>query len=256
MTEKSRDLKQGKGSAGSPPGLARNDRGSSFLRRGSKEKDRAKDPAGAIPPGDLSTAQVVSTLLKDLRSEREEVLEPLLHRLREIGEALNHGKEVSVPVLEEGLDLLETYLHRLHAVHVQGFARATPGVPHNDTCLLPLVALEGEPERAEHRLASIRGALVGYQAHWSGGATLLGLVITNECTAELSWEGYSEDFARTCLPSHLPPEALRAWEEAIARTRAEAAKTREAVARYVTRPFLETPASTSPASPRGPGSSP
>ncbi len=201
-----------------------------------------------MAPGEVSTETVLAALLKDLRSEREEVLEPLLHRLREMGEAIGQGKAVSVPVLEEGVELLEAYLHRLHEVHVQGFARATPGVPHNETCLLPLVALEGEPERAEHRVASIRGALVGYRAHWAGAAALLGLVITNECTAELSWEGYSEDFARSCLPSHLPPASVQAWQEAIAATRAEAKKTREAVARYLTKPFLEgSPSPTSPA---------
>ena len=253
MAGKGEGSQQRKGNARRPRGLEESDRGSpsgpSFLHRGTNKGAPASGKRPSTPPGDLSTKAVTATLLKDLRNEREGVLEPLLHRLREIGEALGQGKGISLPVLEEGLDLLEAYLHRLHEVHVQGFARATPGIPHNDTCLLPLVALEGEPERAEHRVASIRGALVGYRAGWVGGATLLGLVITNECTAELSWEGYSEDFARSCLPAHLPPEALRAWEEAIARTRAQAAKTREEVARYVTKPFLEGPSSTPPPSP-------
>ncbi len=244
----------GNGNQRSTPRRFRNEQGSStgpsFLHRGSRKRGSAKGKEPPIPPGDLSTEAVIAALLKDLRNEREEVLEPLLHRLREIGEIIGQGEAVSVPVLEEGLELLEAYLHRLHEVHVQGFARATPGVPHNDTCLLPLVALEGEPDRAEHRVASIRGALVGYRAHWPGAAALLGLVITNECTAELSWEGYSEDFARSCLPSHLPPASIRAWEEAIATSRAEEAKTREAVARYVTKPFLEGSPPTTLPSPR------
>ena len=249
MTEKGEGRGRAPGDLRRAPGLARNDRGSSFLHRGAGKKAPSTPKGTSVPPGEVSTEAVVAALLKDLRTEREEVLEPLLHRLREIGEAIGRGEPVSIPVLEQGLDLLEAYLHRLHEVHVQGFARATPGVPHDDTCLLPLVALEGEPERAEHRVASIRGALVGYQARWSGAASLLGLVITNECTAELSWEGYSEDFARSCLPSHLPPASIQAWESAIAATRAEAAKTREAVARYLTRPFREgSPSPTSPPS--------
>lgn len=230
------------GEAVSPSGRLRRRRGPS-----SEEKTGPRTSAGpaTVPVGDM-----VDELQKELRSERAEVLEPLLHRFADLGQSLRAGGEVPPELIEAGLAILDRYVAQLHVVHIRQFAEALGEQQHPEMCFLPLAQMEGEPERAERRIATIRAWLTGYRGHLRGYANLLGLDLRNEAVAELSWEGYAEDYAKTCIPSHLTLEAAADWRRAFESARQEFLGLRKDVAEFLKRTAYLLPAQRSgPATP-------
>lgn len=189
-----------------------------------------------LPPAESPTADaaaLVHELQEELRTERKEVLEPLLERLIEMGQRLRKGEDVPPADIELGLDLWQMYSERLHDVHVGQFAVARSSMPHTDSCTLPLAEIEHEPERAEHRIGEVRTMLSGYIGRPKLYRSWLGLALYGDATAELSWEGFEEDFAKACLPDHLTPTALRQWNTSIVETRKAITALRDRVGEYV-----------------------
>ncbi len=183
---------------------------------------RAREEKGAASEKRaVAMDELVRDLQTELRRERAEILEPLLRQLSELGERLRAGQHVPPEVVEKGLALLDRYVRQLHDVHIRQFAEAGLDHRNEEVCFLPMAQIEGEPERAERRVATVRAFLSGYRGHMHGYENLLGLELRNECIAELSWEGYSEDYAKTCVPSHLSESAALQWKAAMARAEAE-----------------------------------
>ena len=215
------------------------------VKRAGGALDLALHPRSALwvrgvgsAPGEDSSADardLVRQLQEELRQERRQVLEPLLRRMTEYGRRLRRGERLPVEVLREGLDLWETYLNRIHNVHVGQFVAARASIPHTDACTLPLAQLEQEPDRSQARLRECRSMLAGYESRPALYSTLLALSLLGNSTAELSWEGFGEDFARSCLPDHLTPTALSQWNTAMVETRAEGERTRNLVASYLSK---------------------
>lgn len=129
--------------------------------------------------------------------------------------------------------LWEAYLERLHDLHVGQFRLAGPSPEHADRCAVPLIDIEGDPERGTQRIRAIRAMWSGYNYHLGGYRQLLGLILVGESRAEMAWEGFEEDYAKSCLPDHLPPETVRAWNEALDRTEREGPALHEEVRRYL-----------------------
>ena len=75
----------------------------------------------------------------------------------------------------------------------------------------------------------------GYEGKPALYRPLLGEVLTAIATSELAWEGFAEDFARTCLPTHLSDSALEQWNTSLIEVRAQAAVTRAQVRDFVAR---------------------
>lgn len=194
----------------------------------------------ASDPGGVASADLIGKLQAELRLERAEILEPLLHRFSQLGERMRSGAHVPPEVVEEGLRLLDDYVRQLHEVHIREFAEAGLDMDHSDVCYLPMAQIEGEPERAERRVATVRALLSGYRARLHGYDRLLGLELRNESIAELSWEGYAEDYARTCVPSHISAAAAEKWRSLMQASEQEFARLRLAVQDYLVRthPFV------------------
>jgi len=187
---------------------------------------------------------LVTRLQLELRTEREQVLEPLLHRLQLLGKNLTEGLEVPPEVIEEGLVLWEAYLRTLHDTHVGQFRLAGASEDHPERCAVPLAEIESDPDRGIYRIRAIRAMASGYKAHVGGYRMLLGLILDGEAHAELAWEGFEEDYAKTCLPTHLTPTVVREWTAALDQSRHETLPLREKVREYLVRttPFLVLPA--------------
>jgi hypothetical protein len=193
--------------------------GTSTRARWSQALHRRSSANADGPPRDpdatLPIEPVLRQLVSELRDERTEVLDPLLHRLVELGDRLIRGDNVGVETVDRAIQLIDDYLRTLHNVHVRQFAEAGISDLHPEVCSLPIVLIEQEPERAERRLASVRAMLGGYRARFPGYHEMLGRDLRNESLAELSWEGFSEDYAKTCLPTHLTPKAMSDWRRSL-----------------------------------------
>ncbi len=188
-----------------------------------------------LPEGVANTTELVRAFLEELGTERREILEPLLHRMSELGERLSEGDVVPPAVLEEGLSLWDAHLQRLRNAHVSQFLSARSSIPHTEACSIGLVQLQDEPLRGATRVQELRTLVSGYEGKPALYRPLLGEVLTAIATSELAWEGFAEDFARTCLPTHLSDSALEQWNTALIEGRAEAAATRTRVRDFVAR---------------------
>lgn len=236
------------GEAGAPPPSARRSRTPrEVVTQGVQKVERRVGPAlhrrrarsttrrSPATKGTVSSATLVARLQKDLREERQQVLEPLLARLRAIGQRLGAEQDVPPEVIEEGLVLWEEYLTLLHNRHVGQFRLAGPSDEHPDRCAVPLIDIEGDPDRGAYRIRAIRAMWSGYNFHVGGYRNLLGLILVGETQAELAWEGFEEDYAKSCLPSHVSPLVVQEWTAALDRSEREAPLLREKVLRYLTR---------------------
>ncbi|MDE1819750.1 MAG: hypothetical protein KGJ23_02020 [Euryarchaeota archaeon] len=192
----------------------------------------------------MPVGNLLGVLQQELREERSRILEPLLHRFAEIGQRMLSGSDVPVAILREGLGLLQEYVLKLHDVHIRQFAVAGMSEEHAQACFLPMALIEGEPERAERRLASVRVLLSGYEERPAMYRNLLGVDLRNEAVAELSWEGYEEDYARTCLPLHVTEDSLKAWRETMDSALEEFQQLRGKVTGFLerTQPLVAPPA--------------
>ena len=195
------------------------------------------------------TAEAVRYLRMELVAERKNVLEPLLRRMSDLAEALSRGEQVPSAVIEEGLDLWQTYVSRLHDVHVGQFAAVRSSMPHTEACTLPLLQLEQDPARAELRINEMRTILMGYLGRPKLYGALLGPALLGNARSELAWENFEEDFATSCLPDHLTSTALRHWSTALSETRAAAEATRLKVEDYLKRTAEYDVSARSPTSP-------
>ena len=176
---------------------------------------------------------LVARLQRDLRNEREQILDPLLRRLKAIGETLTEEHDVPSAVIQRGLGLWEEYLTRLHDLHVSQFRLAGFREDHAERCAVPLIAIEGDPDRGNYRIRAIRAMWSGYHFHVGGYRELLGLILTGEARAELAWEGFEEDYAISCLPTHLTRAGIAQWTDALDRAEREAPALRQRVRRYL-----------------------
>ncbi|MFZ0700038.1 MAG: hypothetical protein WAN74_07630 [Thermoplasmata archaeon] len=201
-----------------------------MLHRRRKTVRSTLETRATVPVGDL-----VARLQTDLRTERKEILEPLLHRLQALGRNFTQGREIPLSDVEDGLNLWETYLERLHDLHINQIRLAGPGEDHSDRCALPLIEIEGDPDRGRYRLKVIRSVWDEHNYHVSQYRGLLGLVLIGEAQAELAWEGFEEDYARTCLPTHFTPEAAQEWDLTLDRSHQDALTLREKVQAYLGR---------------------
>lgn len=176
---------------------------------------------------------VVQELREELKSERHEVLEPLLRRMVELADRLEAGVRIPPKVIGEGIDLWQTYVNRLHDVHIGQFAAARSSMPHDAACTLPLVELEQDPKRAELRIGELRLCLAAYEARSGSSVGLLSAVLSGSAKSELAWENFEEDFATSCLPDHLTTTTLRQWTTSLIETRAAGESTRKKVQEYL-----------------------
>jgi hypothetical protein len=153
--------------------------------------------------------------------------------LKAIGQCLTEDLDVPPEVIEEGLVLWESYLTHLHDLHVGQFRLVGLNEEHAARCAVPLVDLEGDPDRGSYRVRAIRAMWSGYNFHVGGYRELLGLVLVGEAQAELAWEGFEEDYAKTCLPTHLTPSVVQEWSAALDRSEREAPELRARVQVYL-----------------------
>lgn len=196
-------------------------------------RSRAAPPRTAVAKGTLASTELIARLQRDLRAERAEVLEPLLRRLRDLGQRLSEGVDIPPERIAEGLTLWEEYLTQLHNLHVDQFRLAGPSDEHPEQCALPLIGIEGDPDRGAYRIRAIRAMWGGYNLHIGGYRELLGVMLGGEAQAELAWEGFEEDYAKTCLPTHVTPSVAKAWSAALDQTERESPALRQRVADYL-----------------------
>ncbi len=165
-------------------------------------------------------------------TSESKILEPLLDRLEAIGKDLTDGHDIPSEIIEEGLALWERYLQQLHDQHIGQFRLAGPREDHPDRCALPLIDIESDSDRSAYRIGAMWS---GYNLHVGGYRELLGLIRVGEARAERAWEGLEEDYAKTCLPTHLTPAAVRKWTIAVDLGQKEIPLLRDKVPDYLSR---------------------
>lgn len=179
--------------------------------------------------GTVPSAELVDRLEKSLASEREEVFYPLLRRMRNMSELLSAGKDVPSSVIDEGLELWEQCLSRLHDPHIRQIQTAGLREEESRTGATAFSELVADVDRARTRIGTMRGALTAYEAEPKIYRTLLSLVIYAEAQAGSTWERFEEEYAATHIPALFTPEEVAAWNDTLSQTAIALPELREKV---------------------------
>ncbi|MGB6501598.1 MAG: hypothetical protein WBG19_09435 [Thermoplasmata archaeon] len=183
----------------------------------------------------VTSAELVARLALGLAKEHDYVLIPLLSRLDDFAKTLTSDRDVATGAIEEGLALVDRYLHELHDTHLRllELAGADPSI--GPPAVMTLTQLASDYERARVRWATVRVMLRGYEGGAGGYRALLGLTLAYECRAEKAWHDLEEEYVRTSLPPKFPAAVADHWREELDKARASGRADRVRVEEFVRR---------------------
>ncbi len=200
-----------------------------------RARPAAREPTAEEQEARAATTEALGELREELAFERQEVLEPLLHRLQEFAERLAHEEEIPPPAFEEGLDLWQAYVERLHDAHIRAMASvgARKGASEGDD--LTLAELEHDPPRAQARIGEIRAMLAGYAEGYRVFGGLMSPAIRGNTLSELAWEKLEEEFLGIRNPPPLSAAARDRLLGSLAATRRTAEELRRRIQAFLER---------------------
>ncbi len=161
--------------------------------------------------GTVPSADLVARFQLQVKKEHDLVLAPLLDRLDAFAIVLIHGGDLPAPVLEEGLVLVDRYLHELHDVHLRLLEMAGADASKGEPARLAFQLLASDFEHARVRWATVRVMVRGYEEKTPYSRAMLGLTLAQECRAERAWHDFEEGYVRASLPSTLTPKVAETW---------------------------------------------
>ncbi|MCI4372032.1 MAG: hypothetical protein L3K02_00075 [Thermoplasmata archaeon] len=164
-------------------------------------------PVGTVPSSDL-----VARLQLGLRKEHDLVLTPMLTRLDAFATRLNSGGDVPVPAIEEGLVLVDRYLHELHDVHLRLLQVAGADPEKGELAHLAFMQLGSDFEHARVRWATVRVMVRGYEEKLTASRAMLGLTLAQESRAERAWHDFEVEYARASIPAQFSPKVAEIWQ--------------------------------------------
>jgi hypothetical protein len=147
-----------------------------------------------------TSEQLARELSQALRSDRTEVLEPLLRRMLAVSEELDRGRPVPSPVVRDALRLLRSYhTHLQHPRIVQLERLFGLELPESVRGSLTQVAVE--PERASRRWHVALAMLTEYERALPSSARHLAGELRALTRSELAWQASTEELADLLLRS-------------------------------------------------------
>jgi hypothetical protein len=199
---------------------------------------RSRAVTGTVPSSDL-----VARLSAGLKKEHDLVLWPLLDRLDAFASRLTRGENLPPEPIEEGLALIDRYLHELHDVTLGLLEIADVDPRGGAAAALTLAQLGSDYEQSRVRWATVRVMLRGHAQNVPGYRALLGITLTQECRAERAWHDFEEKYVRTSVPSAFPPKVAETWQAELDRGRIAGRADRVRVEEFLakTAPFLAGP---------------
>lgn len=233
------------GSSGEPEERTR-----TILRRllfRSRARPTGKPATDEDPEARAATDRSLRELRAEIAFERAEVLEPLLHRLQELGERLSLREEVPAPSLDEGLGLWQAYIERLHDPHIREIAAVAGhgGAEGSDSTLLEI---EHDPPRAHARIGEIRAMLTDYAEGYPVFGSLMGPALQGNTRSELAWEQLEEEFLESWAPPPLSALARDRLRSSLAASRRAAVELRRQVQEFLLRSARSASAGRAPSS--------
>ena len=102
----------------------------------------------------MPSSDLVARLQAGLKKEHDLVLWPLLDRLDAFASRLSGGEDVPPEAIEEGLALVDRYLHELHDVHLGLLKLVEEDPTKGEAARLALNQLSADHEYAEVRWAN------------------------------------------------------------------------------------------------------
>jgi hypothetical protein len=170
-----------------------------------------REPVAAATGRTVPSGDLVARLQLSLKKEHDLVLVPLLDRLDLFATRLNRGGDVPVPIFEEGLGLVDRYLHELHDVHLRMLENAGADPAKGEAGRLAFQQLASDYEHARVRWATVRVMLRGYEQKTLGARAMFGLTLAQECRAERAWHDFEEEYVRSSVPTAIPPKVAETW---------------------------------------------
>lgn len=172
----------------------------------------------------------------EIRFEHQQVCDPLLRRIAQVGEEIQEGADYPVEYLREGLQLWKRYLTELRDQRAEQVVLpllAEGHVAPNDP---RVVALRSERPRETEQLATLERHIEGYKDRRPQARWRLGNDLRNDALANKAWRDEEERFVVECLPERVSEERARSIGEALGRLQAATHVLADAVRSYVTRP--------------------
>jgi hypothetical protein len=189
----------------------------------------------------VPSAELVTRLRGGLRKEHDYVLEPLLERLDAFATALNRGGDIPIPVIEEGLALVDRYLLELHDAHLRLLQITGVDPDKGAAGLLAFQQLASDNEHARVRWATVRVMLRGYEEKITGYRVMFAITLSQECRSERAWHDFEEEYVRTSVPAAFTPRVAETWQVELDRARAEGQADRKKIEDWVARTAAYVP---------------
>ncbi|HXQ48947.1 MAG TPA: hypothetical protein VN842_04120 [Thermoplasmata archaeon] len=178
-----------------------------------------RPPAARTASPTVSSAEMVARLQLGLKKEHDLVLAPLLGRLDAFATRLVRGADIPIPAIQEGLALVDRYLHELHDVHLRLLELSGPDPDKGEPALLAFQQLASDYEHARVRWATVRVMMRTYEEKVLGSRSMLGLTLAQECRAEQAWHDFEEEYARANVPAKFLPKVAETWRVELDRVR-------------------------------------
>ncbi len=167
----------------------------------------------------MPSSDLVARLQAGLKKEHDLVLWPLLDRLDAFASRLSGGEDVPPEAIEEGLALVDRYLHELHDVHLGLLKLVEEDPTKGEAARLALNQLSADHEYAQVRWATVRVMFRGYEGKAPGYRALFSLTLAQECRAERAWHDFEESYARTSVPPTFSARDAATWQQVLDRAR-------------------------------------
>ncbi len=178
-------------------------------------------PAPRVVTGGVSSEEVVGRLRAGLQKEHQYVLAPLLERLDAMATRVLRGETVPIPTIEEGLALVDRYLHELHDGHLHLLELAGVDPARGEPARLAFQQLASDYEHARVRWATVRVMLHGFEEKTPAAHAMFGLTLAQECRAELAWHEFEEAYVASSLAPMFPAKVVETWRVELDRARDE-----------------------------------
>ncbi len=144
--------------------------------------------------------------LEELVREHD-VIRPVLARMVELGEALQAGTMVSPGEIATAIDLLDGYLHRLHASRVDAGLLPEARPVAMTTCFEHLAKIPSDHANVREKAAQVRSLLEPYAKDPATGKGALGSALVDLASADHDLMTYEETYPFSCLVAALPDDA-------------------------------------------------
>ncbi|MGA8543514.1 MAG: hypothetical protein WB947_08280 [Thermoplasmata archaeon] len=200
---------------------------------GLSRKGRSSRRASPAAVPSISSADLVARMQAGLKKEHDFVLWPLLDRLESFSNRLARGQDVPITDLEQGLALVDRYLHELHDSHLRLLEMADVNPAKGEAARLALAQLASDYEHARVRWATVRLMMLGYKEKVAGYRSLFSLTLAQECRAERAWHDFEEKYVRTSVARRFTPEVAQTWQTELDRSRDEGRADRARIGEFI-----------------------